>query len=155
MAAKRERVGGHVGRKRAAQALGFEPEVGETFEAEGLRLRVLSRTIGLETGENGEEEWFDLFFVATVEPVDDVEATAERLRELFGLELEDVDDEDDEHGAGGESDDEPRPSSEGDGDALAAVGDEAEDKADGERAKPVLRLDDAVLRDLKDILEAA
>ncbi len=151
MAEKRERVGGHVGRKRAAKALGFEPEVGETFEAAGLRLRVLSRTIGLEDGDDGEEEWFDVFFVATVEPVDDIEATATQLREVFGIEAEVAADDDDEAGenaAGGEVEVDlatAEASAEGEAGADAA--------ADADETIPFL--DEAVIRDIEDILEAA
>ena len=147
MADKKERVGGHVGRKRAAKALGFEPEVGETFEAAGMRLRVLSRTIGLETGDDGEDEWFDLFFVATVEPVEDIEGTASRLRALFGLEAEAVADEADAEA--GADDDAPVAESGED-----AGGDDPADEGGGS-AKPIRTLDEAVLRDLEDILEAA
>ena len=150
MAEKRERVGGHVGRKRAAKALGFEPEVGETFEVAGLRLRVLSRTIGLEDGDDGEESWFDVFFVATVEPVDDIEGTAAHLREIFGLEaevtLEDAEEDDED-------------AKDGEGDAVAdadeSTEDEAEADAAAEPAETIPFLDEAVMRDIEDILKAA
>jgi len=78
-----ERIGGRVALQHAEDVLGFQPEVGETFFAGGLKLRVLSRTIGLDSDDDGDEYWFDVIFVATVDPIDDAEDVISRLKGLF------------------------------------------------------------------------
>lgn len=128
-----QRVGGHVSRDTISKTLGFEPEVGETFVAGDLTLRVLSRTIGLEFDDEGTEQWFDRLFIVTAEAVDDVEATGQVLRGMFGEPEEDgeVDAYESEHATMGE-----------------AETAQADDNSGGESV-----LDEAVLRDIEALLD--
>ena len=131
-----QRVGGHVNLNTITETLGFEPEVGETFVAGDLTLRVLSRTIGLEFDDEGAEQWFDRLFIVTAEAVDDVEKVGRTLRGVFGASEE-----------SGEDDEEPvsEPTAEARGaDAEAAAAEESAEE-DG--------LDEAVRLQIEELLE--
>lgn len=130
-----KRVGGHVSRDTITRTLGFEPEVGETFVAGDMTLRVLSRTIGLEFDDEGTEMWFDRLFIVTVEAVDDVEAAGAALRGMFG----DPD---------AEADERTPEAAMADGDGPAEDAGEDGD-GDGERS---LDLDEDVRRDIEALL---
>lgn len=129
-----KRVGGHVSLDSISKTLGFEPEVGETFVAGDLTLRVLSRTIGLEFDDEGMEQWFDRLFIVTAEVVDDIEAVGQALRGMFD---ESEDDEDDDNG---------------ESELVAAQGDEDADRSESDSAGGG-GLDAAVLRDIEDLLK--
>lgn len=129
-----KRVGGHVSLDSISKTLGFEPEVGETFVAGDLTLRVLSRTIGLEFDDEGTEQWFDRLFIVTAEVVDDIEAVGQALRGMFGESEDDTDDEN------------------GESELVAAQGDEDADRSESDSAGGG-GLDAAVLRDIEDLLK--
>lgn len=77
------RIGARIDRTLVEAALGYLPEVGESFAIDGLVLRVMARTIGVEPAGDGDDAWFDELFVASVEDVADVEAAGRRLRATF------------------------------------------------------------------------
>lgn len=77
------RIGARIDRTLVEAALGYLPEVGEAFEINGLALRVMARTVGVEPTEQGQDDWFDELFVASVESVDDLESAGQRLRSAF------------------------------------------------------------------------
>lgn len=88
MSSKPTRVGGHVDTEAVEARIGRVPRVGETFEAEGLRLCVVSRTMGiaaLDASDEDEDGPYDWLYVCTAEPVEDIEAAIFRIRETFGL----------------------------------------------------------------------
>ncbi len=130
-----KRVGGHVSRDIITKTLGFEPEVGETFVAGDLTLRVLSRTIGLEFDDEGTEQWFDRLFIVTANAVEDVEATGEALRGMFGAPEDD-----------GEVDTDTAES-----EMVSAHGVDETERSDVDSAGGN-GLDEAVLRDIEELL---
>lgn len=153
---ERVRIGGHVDLATVEKVLGFQPEVGETFEVEGILMRVLTRTLGIRETED-EEEWFDWLFVATVGDVDDADEMVRRVKEAFGFEPDEDEDDEDGDPVEDESTDEV---GEAAGEAVAEAdaegtegpaGDEG-DEGDGPRR---LGLGDRVLREIEDILRAA
>lgn len=156
----RVRIGGHVDLSTIRKVLGFQPEVGESFEIEGILMRVLSRTMGLREDEAGEEEWFDWLFVATTEDVDDADEMVRRVKEAFGFDLPEQDEDEADARVG-----RPSEASGADGDnaededaeagaSSADESDESDEGADSEAASP-LELGDRVLRQIEDILRAA
>lgn len=160
---ERVRIGGHVDLATVEKVLGFQPEVGETFEVEGILMRVLTRTLGIRETED-DEEWFDWLFVATVGDVDDADEMVRRVKEAFGFEADEDEDEDESEDDedGDRAEDESRGEVgevAGDAEAEAVADDDAADgdgpagdESDGPRR---LGLGDRVLREIEDILRAA
>lgn len=119
------RIGARIDRALVETALGYLPEVGESFSIDGLVLRVMARTIGVEPADGDQDAWFDELFVASVEDVDDVEAAGRRLRATFVP------------------------------DAVGAPDGREEDSGGTRGAADVAELDEALRQEIEDILRAA